>query len=354
LKFFRRIVLVIILLMTLIAGYLFWYFRIPTFGSGELSGKTHISDLPTTATVSLKKLQSHHIKATPKAAEKIHASDTLSKEAVSEYRLPPLGKSFIDDEQQLLAASARGHGRATCLIAYEVAECQYFFTKNLSVEEELKQRIASQKLTPKAVELLKPDLIARERRCAGMDKQKLKEEKPWKMLLEAGLQGHVPSMVFFTQAPLALDPISMLTDPEWAAAYKTYAPGLLLEGARYGNATAIRSLVEAYSGESSHPLSPIKLFQPFDNDALMALRYTYILENMPGVKTEWYHAYDRGLIATVKQKLIANFTQTEIAAAQNWALEFSKMAIENRKAQRYQGEQPPEANGQTQGGWCYR
>ena len=353
-KFFRRITLLIIFFFALIVGYLFWYFRVPAYGSGDLNGKNYASDSPTTPTVPLNKLQSHRIKETPKAAEKIQASSALSKKAVDEYRLPPLGKSFIDDEQQLLAASTRGHGRATCLIAYEAAECQYFFSKNLSVEEELKQRIASQKLTPKAVELLKPDLVAREKRCAGMDKQKLKDVKPWKTLLEAGLQGHVPSMVFFAQAPLALDPVSMLTDPEWATAYKTYTPGLLLEGARYGHTTAIRNLVEAYSGESSHPLSPIKLFQPFEYDALMALRYAYILENMPGVKTEWYYAYDRSLIATVKQKLTAKFTETEIAAAQNWAEEFSKMAIENRKAQRYQGEQPPEANGQTQGGWCYR
>ena len=354
--FFRRLSQIILLGLLVAIGYLFWFFYFPPHGTGELKPKGAAGLSPTEAAIPLKNLQLQHERIAPIDSRKILAANSLSKQAVSTYQLPPLGNSFLHDEAQLRAESEQGHGRATCLIAHEQWMCQYFYNNLFPIEEKLEARRLRQNLSDQAVIFFRDTYAAQEKRCAGMDIEKLRDEKPWKVFLQAGLQGHVASMMTFTLAPgMADDPIAAVMDTEWATAYKTYAPGFLYEGARYGNVIAIKSLIEAHGGGiSNHPLLPINRFKLFDKDELVTLRYAFVLAHFLDPNSALGDTSARALIAKIKEQTKTVFSETEIAAAKSWGDGFYKSALEKRAEQRYTGALPPEIKNQEQGNFCYR
>ncbi len=190
-------------------------------------------------------------------------------------QLPPRDQPLLKTAPQLHALANAGNYFASCRLAVETLFCIEFRRGSTRKIEKLRDTLER---LPEG-DPSRPTLIAsvaeaeieaaqQSSHCDGFDAKAF--EKPWRLLLQASLQGHLASTDFFLIPYwIASDidsPISAIDAMDALAAYRLYAPSLLVHAAERGWPTATRMLAYEHSGRglfSNIPLlSQFSLAEP--------------------------------------------------------------------------------------------
>lgn len=170
--------------------------------------------------------------------------------------LPPPDAPMSAALPLLRAAAMNGNPAASCRLAIELHRC--------AGAESLQSRIAElDRLPAKAATVVlvakrRADLVAKLKACDTMPPSDL---APWKLMLDAALGGHVPSMARFGSRVL-----SRSSSGEWdldaIGAYRDHAYDFLRRAAEAGDVEAIQDLgfeLMSYSvGTRAIPFEPVR------------------------------------------------------------------------------------------------
>lgn len=181
--------------------------------------------------------------------------------------LPPPNAPLAQVFEPLRAAAARGNGAAACRLAMEIQRCAAH-AYDVEGLESIKRVPASQLLLKGRFAELFTSAMAQLRAKIGADAPVCEgvpasDVRPWRLLLDAALQGHVPSMARFASRESLRDAKGR---GEWDldayGAYRAYAFDFLRRAAGEGDAASIERLGVEHltrgAGTRAIPFDPVR------------------------------------------------------------------------------------------------
>jgi hypothetical protein len=180
--------------------------------------------------------------------------------ATSSGREPLPGAASPAELVAMLERRARaGDAPAACRLALELNECRFVLRRPQRDLASIEQQIAqSEGSDARQLEQLEQRLaweqqrIQRRRECAALSEEQLAAGPS--LLLQAALQGHVPSMVGFARGD-GIGGQDMVADPALFALYRQHAFPLWQRALQAGSADAVQVWLEALSSGGFHFLA---------------------------------------------------------------------------------------------------
>ncbi len=217
-------------------------------------------------------------------ANAVMASASLDAEFARE--LPSRDAPLANVRAELQALSNRGNYMASCRLAIEVLNCDYFADSGHKKTAQLQARLDAQQVASEERQRLSEEIVQsrleaerQNARCAGYVRGTI--ERPWQLLLKAGLQGHLTSAELFWGAywrtPEELSrPLEAVELIDGAAAFRQYAPQLLAHALSRGHPGATYAMVEQHTGRGTLANVPfLSQFELARKDPQRAYMYAY-------------------------------------------------------------------------------
>lgn len=262
-----KILKYIVLLLVLINLLIVWRWRI----AGDV-----VKEIAATATAaasinkSPSKLVSPSMSSIPQLTE--------AKAAVTP--LPAINTPLKDILESLKGRVQQHDANAACRLAEELFRCDYLLPERKKIIIKLQQESQAAGLDSATLSKLQERLASYKAKdqidqhvCSGFENQEGLEA--WRFKFIAALNGHLGSMEDFTAVPY-WNPDDLNANIEAWRAFQDHREVFLLQAANAGSSSAVLTLVEEYSGDSSIMRGPLAVLSKIRPDFKQAAKYSYV------------------------------------------------------------------------------
>lgn len=205
-------------------------------------------------------------------------------------KLPKIDTPLTQIVDELLLRVKNHDARAACRLGDELLRCNYLVTERKKLISKLRNDLNSQNMSVDSRSKLEEKIsayVAKDKIdskvCEGFENKQ--DLDSWRFKFLASLEGHVPSMEEFAMRP-SWDPSNINANIDAWRAFVDYREKFLVDAASAGSSSAILTLVEEYSGDSSIMIGPLatmsKIKPDFKKAAMYAYAYTAISKNDSG------------------------------------------------------------------------
>lgn len=300
-----KILKYIVLLLVLVNLLIIWRWR----AAGDVVKEIAATN---SQAFSVKKLPSQVVSPSTSSIPKL----TEAKAAIAP--LPDINTPLKDILESLKARAQQHDAKAACRLAEELFRCDYLLPERKKIIAKLQQESEAAGLDSATISKLKERLDSYEtkdqidqRVCRGFENQEGLEA--WRFKFIAALNGHLGSMEDFTAVPY-WNPNDLNANVEAWRAFQDYREVFLLQAANAGSSSAVLTLVEEYSGDSSIMRGPLAVLSKIRPDFKQAAKYAYVYNLISRDDVGNNHYVNRALQQAARQ-----LPSQELAAAKQEA-----------------------------------
>lgn len=231
---------------------------------------------------------------------------TTSDKAISEKTtLPSFNTPLKEIYASLRNRAQQNDAKAACRLAEELFRCSYLLPERKKMIAQRLEEVERTKLSDPTQLQWQDRLNAYKAEdeidqyvCKGFEAYD--EIAAWQFKFVAALNGHINSMEDFATKPY-WNPNDLNTNIDAWKAFQDYRETFLLQAASAGSASAVLTLVEEYSGDSSIMRGPLAAFSKIQVNFRQAAKYAYVYNLISRNDASNNHYINRALQQAARQ-----------------------------------------------------